>query len=71
MTEARRRAMVVGASSGIGEALARELADSGYDVGLTARRRELLEDLGRVLSTKAYVARMDVTDLDAAREGHD
>lgn len=68
MAEARQRAVVVGASSGIGEALARELADAGYDVGLTARRRDLLEDLGRVLPTKAYVARMDVTDLDAARE---
>jgi short-subunit dehydrogenase len=68
MTEARQRAVVVGASSGIGEALARELADAGYDVGLTARRRELLEDLGRVLPTKAYVARMDVTETEAARE---
>ncbi|RXK50339.1 SDR family NAD(P)-dependent oxidoreductase [Halorientalis pallida] len=68
MTAARQRAMVVGASSGIGEALARELADAGYDVGLTARRRELLEDLGRVLPTKAYVARTDVTETEAARE---
>ncbi|WP_336001202.1 SDR family NAD(P)-dependent oxidoreductase [Halorientalis halophila] len=68
MAEARQRAVVVGASSGIGEALARELADVGYEVGLTARRRELLEDLGRVLPTKAYVARMDVTEIEAARE---
>lgn len=38
----RKTAVVVGASSGIGEALAREFADRGDDVGLTARRRERL-----------------------------
>jgi NADP-dependent 3-hydroxy acid dehydrogenase YdfG len=68
MAEARQRAVVVGASSGIGGTLARELADAGYDVGLTARRRELLEGFGRALPTKAYVARMDVTETEAARE---
>ena len=64
----RERALVVGASSGIGEALARELAENGYAVGLTARRRDRLEAIGRDLPTQAYVARMDVTDLGAARE---
>jgi short-subunit dehydrogenase len=63
------RAIVVGASSGIGEALAREFADAGYEVGLTARRRERLEEIGESLPTQAYVARMDVTDTDDAREG--
>lgn len=62
-------AIVVGASSGIGEALAREFADHGYEVGLTARRRERLELIGNQLSTQAYVARMDVTDTADAREG--
>lgn len=63
------RAVVVGASSGIGEALAREFAHAGYEVGLTARRRERLEEIGEELPTQAYVARMDVTDTDDAREG--
>ncbi len=62
-------AIVVGASSGIGEALAREFAAHGYEVGLTARRREKLELIGNQLDTKAYVAKMDVTDLADAREG--
>lgn len=61
-------AIIVGASSGIGAALARRLAESGYEVGLTARRRERLEALGRELPTKSYVARMDVTEHEQARK---
>jgi short-subunit dehydrogenase len=37
------RAVVVGASSGIGEALARKFAKEGYQVALLARRKEALE----------------------------
>jgi len=41
----RRRAIVVGASSGIGAALVRKLAREGYTVAAVARRQELLEKL--------------------------
>ncbi len=40
-------AMVVGASSGMGAALARELARRGYRVALVGRRQDLLEQLGQ------------------------
>ncbi|MFT4947273.1 MAG: short-subunit dehydrogenase, partial [Natronomonas sp.] len=62
------RAIVIGASSGIGEALARKLAAEGYEVGLTARSVDKLGEIAESLPTKAYVARMDVTETDAARE---
>jgi short-subunit dehydrogenase len=62
-----RGAIVVGASSGIGEALARKLAAEGYEVGLTARRIDRLRRLAEELPTKSYVARMDVTDAETAR----
>ena len=64
-----KNAVIVGASSGIGRALAHELAEAGYDVGLTARRTELLEAIGAELPTHAYVATMDVTDAEDARSG--
>lgn len=40
-----KKAIVIGASSGIGEQLAMLLAKDGYKVGITARRKENLETL--------------------------
>ena len=56
-----KRAIVVGASSGIGMEVARLLLQQGWTVGVAARRVELLQTIGQV-----EVAQIDVTAEDAA-----
>jgi len=69
MSVSFQRAVVVGASSGIGEALARRLAAEGARVALVARRREELSRLQLEIQKaggKADVYVHDVTDTQAA-----
>jgi NADP-dependent 3-hydroxy acid dehydrogenase YdfG len=61
-------AMVTGASSGIGEAIARRLAEEGARVALVARRRDRLEKLGSSLGDRAFVIEADITDREQAKE---
>lgn len=57
-------ALIIGASSGIGEALARTLAQSGYRVALVARRAELLNTLAAALGAeRARAYPHDVTQV--------
>ncbi|HSQ11077.1 MAG TPA: SDR family oxidoreductase [Burkholderiaceae bacterium] len=56
---------ITGASSGIGAALAKELAGRGACLGLVARRREALEALVATLPGQHHLYAVDVTDTDA------
>jgi short-subunit dehydrogenase len=63
-----RTALVTGASSGIGRALAERLAARGTEVALAARRVSLLERVRRGIEERGGRARayeLDVTDPDA------
>ncbi len=53
---------IIGASSGIGEALARALAAEGAWLILSARNQDALESLNRELGGKHYVYPLDVSD---------
>ena len=61
-----KKAIVIGASSGIGKELARVLSANGYSVGLVARREPLLAELARELPTDAFVKRIDISKPDEA-----
>ena len=58
--------IILGAHGGIGEALARRLADQGHELLLTARDEGSISDLGEELGAKT--ASLDVMDPDAITE---
>jgi NADP-dependent 3-hydroxy acid dehydrogenase YdfG len=58
-----RVAVVTGASSGIGEATARQLSRLGFSVVIGARREQRLRELGGAIGARWQ--RLDVTDQDS------
>jgi NADP-dependent 3-hydroxy acid dehydrogenase YdfG len=65
-------ALITGASSGIGEGVARLLAANGVKVGLAARRKDKLEELLKDIKSKGgegIAIEMDVTDQDTVTKG--
>jgi len=70
-----RRILVVGASSGVGRAVAEQAARAGARVALAARRRERLDETAAALTKEGHSAlalACDVTDEAASRNavGH-
>lgn len=57
----KKRAIVIGASSGIGREVALQLMRQGWTLGVAARRADLLESIGA-----AATEQIDVTQEDAA-----
>ena len=65
------RALITGASSGIGRDIAKELSKKGYDLVLVARDLEKLNELKLELETSSEVVSMDVSKPENCKELHD
>jgi short-subunit dehydrogenase len=61
-----RSAVIVGGSSGIGAALAVDLARCGYSLGLAARRRPELEAVAAMIPTETRIKVVDISDTASA-----
>ncbi len=63
-----RRAIVTGASSGIGRAISCELVNRGANVVLVARRADRLEQLQTELAAKPGETQAVIGDVDSSRD---
>ena len=66
----KKRAIVMGATSGIGQEVARLLAANGYEVGIAGRREERLVQMAQATPGIVAHRQIDVTKEDAPTELH-
>ena len=60
MSENHKKIWITGASSGIGKAVAEKFAKEGWKVAVSARRKELLDELAKNENISSFP--LDVTD---------
>ncbi len=60
------KAIIIGASSGIGRELAKQMSAAGYVLGITARRLDLLKSLADELPEACVPMAMDLRETDTA-----
>jgi len=68
INKAPKKAIIIGATSGIGCELARVLSRDGYTIGITGRRRPLLEELKLELGDNVFIQVLDVTQATASND---
>lgn len=61
-----KKAIIIGATSGIGRELTKIFSQNGYTVGISGRRTHLLNDLKKELSNKSFIKHIDVSQTDEA-----
>jgi len=57
------KAIIIGATSGIGRELAKQMSNDGYVVGITGRRSNLLDSLEQELPSKCYKSEIDLINV--------
>jgi len=58
-----KKAIIIGATSGIGKSLAELLLREGFEVGVTGRREELFQSIKTQETSRIVFKKMDVQDL--------
>ena len=66
MSEKQKKIWITGASSGIGKSVAEKFADEGWKVAVSARRKELLDELAK--NTNIVSFPLDVTNRNQINE---
>ncbi len=61
------KALITGASSGLGWDMAHVLSEKGYDIIAVARREERLIELAQELSTSVEIVCADITDIEQCK----
>jgi len=69
MSTSKKKALIVGCSTGIGRALAKKLSAEGYTVALTGRSLERLQALQKELTGESLVRELDIRDTREAIHG--
>lgn len=62
-----KKAIVIGATSGMGREVAKLIGKDGYHVGLVGRRINLLRSLQKEIYSKTYIKRIDVSKHEKAK----
>ncbi len=70
MNQAAKKVVIIGASSGIGKRLAERYAEEGWLVGITGRRKGLLEQISNKNSQQIYYECFDVVEKTATGHLH-
>lgn len=60
-----KKAIIIGASSGIGKELAEILSENNYILGLVSRREKLLVEIQKKLPKKSFVKSFDITSANS------
>ena len=66
MSENQKKIWITGASSGIGKAVAEKFANEGWLVAVSARRKELLDELAKNPNIVSFP--LDITNRDQIKE---
>lgn len=66
-----KRAIIIGASSGIGKEIAKLLLNQGWYLGVAARREDRLMELKQLAPSQVNVTTIDITQSNAAEQLND